>query len=448
MSRVVHERGVAVLVVLVVLAIGALAGTVALLAARSAGEAASVSAGRLQSRLTMRSGVLVLEQMAIQQRIDVLGGAEFVVDGPIELFTEGNRTAMFRLDARMTEAPVSLDALLDVNTADAEMLAKLPGMDEALAVEMAAALPVRSLRELLEVEGVTVELLYGEYDESGRLISEGVPLASLLTVGSVDPQVAVGVPGSVVIPAGTPRYRVDASFGVNAEEDRVRPLMEDQTFQQLTRRIEISRPRSRRAIVSLLREQGQDASSWGYWLDACAVTADPVAGRIDINRAPVEVLAVIPGFDEGIAQQIVDARGSMGSEALCSVLWPYEQGLVDEEGMLSAVDRITTRSVRWVLRAEAGVATVRERAVGVDSLEDARRIRAGMAGEDRDRLGDRVAMDYLVDFSGERPVVLPLGEVSIAGELAAVSRVLADAREAGGELDPSAVPSSRTGGRR
>lgn len=444
MSRVAHERGIAVLVVLVVLAIGALAGTVALLAARSAGEAASVSAGRMQSRLTMRSGVLALEQMALEQRADVLGGAEFVVDDPIELFTEGNRTAMFRLDARMTETPVSLDALLDVNTADAEMLAKLPGMDETLGDAMAAALPVRSLRELLEVEGITVELLYGEYDELGRLISQDAPLASLLTLGSVEPQTTAGAGG---IEPGRARLRVDAE----RDEAFVTTLSEVVGAESAEACVEVlesqSRPSTdRRALINAFKGQGADAASWGQWLDALSFGEGAVTGRIDISRAPVEVLAVIPGFGEEIAQQIVDARRSLGADELCSVLWPLEQGIVDEEGMLAAVDRITTRSVRWVLRAEAGVGTVRERAVGVDSLEDAERIRAGMAGDDQEKLADRVAMDYLVDFSGERPVVVPLGEVSIAGELAAVSRVLADAREARGDFDPAPAPASRTGG--
>lgn len=445
MTRVANERGIAVLVVLVVLAIGALAGTVALLAARSAGEAASVSAGRLQSRLTMRSGVLALEQMALEQRTDVLGGAEFVVDDPIELFTEGTQTAMFRLDARMTEAPVSLDALLDVNTADAEMLAKLPGIDETLADAMAAALPVVSLRELLEVEGVTVELLYGEYDALGWLVSEGVPLASLLTVGSIEPQSTAGAGG---IEPGRARLRVDAerdeAFATGLSEvvgeesaEACIAVLESQTNPST----------DRRALINSFKSQGADPASWGQWLDALCFGDGVSAGRIDINRAPLEVLAVIPGFDEDVAQQIVDFRVSASPEEIASVIWPLEQGLVDEEGMLAAVDRITTRSVRWVLRAEAGMATVRERAVGIDSLEDAQRARAGMAGEETDTLADRVAMDYLVDFSGARPVVVPLGEVSIAGELAAVARVLADAREADGDFGMAPEPAPGTGGR-
>lgn len=433
MRRVAHERGIAVLVVLVVIAIGALAGTVALLAARSAGEAASASAGRLQSRLTMRSGVLAVEQMAREQREAVLGGADLVIDEPIELYEEGNRTAMVRLDATITPEPVSLDALLDVNTCTAAMLARLPGMDETLGAAVAGVLPVNSLRELLGVEGMTVELVFGEYDERGDLVSETPPLASLLTVGSVDPRLTVGVGG---VDSGVERLRLDGELDEGFQTG-LAEMVGQESAEFCVAMLEAlpAQTRTRGSIAAWSRQAGSDQGP--VWLDVLDIDAGPAAGRIDINRAPVEVLAVIPGFGQEVAQRIVDARASLAADERTSVLWPLDEGLVDEKGMLEAVDRVTTRSVRWVLRAEAGMATVRERSVGIDSLEDAQRVRAGMAAADEDRLRDRVAMDLLVDFSGERPMVVPLGDVSIAGELAAVARVLDGAE--GDDGDPWAA---------
>lgn len=420
-----HERGIAVLVVLVVIAIGALAGTVALLAARSAGEAASASAGRLQSRLTMRSGVLAVERMAREQREAVLGGAELVIDEPIELYEEGNRTAMFRLDATITPDPVSLDALLDVNTCTAAMLARLPGMDQTLGAAVAGVLPVRSLRELLGVEGMTVELVFGEYDERGDLVSDTPPLASLLTVGSADPRFAAGVGDGQ---AAARRVDVSQPFDDSMRDRLAEVLGERDVLGQLASVLEglDSPPGSPGALAERLVRQ-VSLTSAGQVLDAVCFDEGPARGRVDINRAPVEVLAALPGLDEEKAERIVDGRLGLGPDALRDPLWPLREGLVDESSMLEVLDRVTTRSVRWVLRAEAGMATVRERSVGIDSLEDAQRARAGMASADEDRLRDRVAMDLLVDFSGDRPVVIPLGDVSIAGELAAVSQVLAGA---------------------
>lgn len=422
MTGVRAERGIAVLVVLVVIAIGALAGTVALLAARSASEGASASASRVQSRLSMRSGVLVLQQEAIAQRRAVLGGADFELDVPFELFEQGDRAGVFRLDGSLTERPVALDALLDVNTADAEMLAKLPGMDEALAGAVAARLPVRSIGELLEVEGMTAELVYGEYDDAGMLISEWPPLASLLTVGSVDPGYAVGV-GSIEA-AGE---RVDISGELEAERiGRAVELVGSQEGGSALARL-LSEgqlgPASRGEIARSLRSVGQTLATSGQIFDGVCFGEGPARGRVDINRAPVEVLGVLPGLDEASAQAIVDARQSLAADELADPLWPLREGLVDEPSMILLLDRVTTRSVRWVLRAEAGMSSAsRERLVGVDSLEDVRRIRGQMAAAEEDRLEDRVAVDLLVDFSGSSPVVVPLGEVSIAGELAAVAR--------------------------
>lgn len=422
MSGARAERGIAVLVVLVVIAIGALAGTVALLAARGASEGASASAGRLQSRLSMRSGVLILQQEAIAQRQAVLGGADFELDVPFDLFEQGDRAGVFRLDGSLTERPVALDALLDVNTADAEMLAKLPGMDETLAGAVAARLPVRSIGELLEVDGITVELVYGEYDEAGMLISELPPLASLLTVGSVDPGYAVGV-GS--IEAARERVDISGEFSVELASraaERIGPQEGGSALARLLGQGQMG-PASRGEIARSLRSVGQTLATSGQIFDGVCFGEEPARGRVDINRAPVEVLAVLPGLDEASAQAIVDARQSLAAEELRDPLWPLREGLVDEPSMILLLDRVTTRSVRWVLRAEAGLsAASRERSVGVDSIEDVRRIRGQMAAADEDRLQDRVAMDLLVDFSEPTPVVVALGDVSIAGELAAVSR--------------------------
>lgn len=424
MRRARSERGIAVLVVLVVIAIGALAGTVALLAARSASEGASVSANRVQSRLTMRSGVLILQQESIAQREAVLGGADFELDVPFEVFTQGERSGVFRLDATLTETPVSLDALLDVNTADATMLAGLPGLDETIAGAIVAKLPVRSLGELLGVEGVTVELLYGEYDDSGRLISDMPPLASLLTVGSVDPSFTIGV-GS--IESATEQVDVSGEFD-QAVVDRARELVGPQEGGAALATVlgeGRQRPKTRADLAQALRSAGQSLVTSGQIVDGVCFGAEPARGRVDINRAPLEVLAVLPGLDAESAEAIVDARRSLAPEQLCDPLWPLREGLVDESDMVKLLDRVTTRSVRWVLRAEAGMSAAdRERSVGVDSIEDVQRIRAGMAAAQDDRLSDRVAMDLLVDFSGSKPAVVPLGEVSIAGELAVVARAL------------------------
>ncbi|GIW73978.1 MAG: hypothetical protein KatS3mg103_0500 [Phycisphaerales bacterium] len=194
----VRRRGIAVLVVLVVIALGALAGTVALLAARAAGESAGQVGGRVQSYLTLRSGVLVLGEEAARQREAVLGGQDLELALPVEIAGDGDRLELFDLDETRTPRPVPLDALLDVNTCDAAMLARLPGVDQSLAEAIAARLPVRSLDALLEVEGVTARLLYGVGgdgrsggEDAGAGSQPGqpgvVPLAALLTVGSGGP---------------------------------------------------------------------------------------------------------------------------------------------------------------------------------------------------------------------------------------------------------------------
>jgi len=428
-----------------VIAIGALAGTVALLSARAAGEGASLSATRLQSRLTMRSGVLALQQLAGEQRLDVLGGAAFDVETPMEVFTDGDRVGTVRLDDSITPSAVSLDALLDVNTATASMLARLPGVDETLGAAIAARLPVASLAELLEVEGVNATMLFGEY-EDGVLVSDEPPLASLLTVGSIEPPLTTGIGEGE---PGRTRLLVDWERGDQFAAGLVQMLGEASAEACLGSLERLRRPpQDRQELLRTWISQGVELEACGRWLDVMRVGDGLVEGRIDINRAPAEVLGTIPGFDEdGVAQRLIGARQGLPPEDLASVLWPLEQGIVDEDGMLAALDRVTTRSVRWVLRAQAGLSVVRERSVGIDSLEDAQRARAGMSAADDERLRDQVAMDLLVDFAGDRVRVIPLGEVSVAQELDVVARAMrvasgstADAPDGIGAPEAGATP--------
>ncbi|MEO1008175.1 MAG: hypothetical protein AAFX79_06390 [Planctomycetota bacterium] len=418
-----NRRGTAVLAVLVVLAAGALAGTIALLSARVAADSAEATALRTQSRLTLRSGVLAVAAEAALQRESVLAGGDFAFDPPAELFREGNVAGVFRVAGG---GLTPLDARLDVNTATPEMLALLPGIDAALAAEIAGVLPVESLAGLLAAEGVTPTLLYGSESDDPTEAMPDVPLAALLTVGSVDPHLAIGVGD---IDTATERIRLDLEPDEQMRE-KIAELYSDEVAEfviAMLRQLPGTR-NSRSEFLGVLNQTGMDLRDGGAWMDGACFSATPGAGRVDINRASFEVLAALPGVGEERAAAIVDARGGLAAADLADPLWPYKEGLVDEEAMIGSIDRFTTRSVRWVLRLEAGTLLDDDRGVGIDSLADARRARAGDR-EDAGRLRDRVAMDLLVDFSGPTPVVVPLGDVTIADEVAQLGRLLGTAPE-------------------
>ncbi|MBM4000812.1 MAG: general secretion pathway protein GspK [Planctomycetes bacterium] len=68
------------------------------------------------------------------------------------------------------------------------------------------------------------------------------------------------------------------------------------------------------------------------WLDRTTVSSAPVlTGRVNINRAPREVLLALPGMDEGIVERLMAARSMSGSGNAehDHVAWPLTEGVVD-----------------------------------------------------------------------------------------------------------------------
>lgn len=61
----------------------------------------------------------------------------------------------------------------------------------------------------------------------------------------------------------------------------------------------------------------------------------PIPGRINVNLAPREVLAAIPGFDLALAERIVGSRAMSGGDELgrAHAVWLLVEGIVDRQEM-------------------------------------------------------------------------------------------------------------------
>jgi hypothetical protein len=62
------------------------------------------------------------------------------------------------------------------------------------------------------------------------------------------------------------------------------------------------------------------------------------------------VLAALPGLDPNLAQQIVDARRDMESDAKASIAWLYTQNLLDAAAFKSVAPYLTARSYQYTVR--------------------------------------------------------------------------------------------------
>ena len=474
-----HDRSprrravILVSVLLLIVVSSAVVGTL-LLSAEVSRADTTASIARSQSRALAWSGVQAMMAEIASSRDDLIAGGAPNVVGEHVVFTDA--TGARHVFRPVEDRAESEQTRLDINHATAEMLAKLPRLDETIAqaiVTKRSAASFNAIDELLNVEGVTEGLLYGDpsNDDDAPLnpfaafdaAPDARPLADLITVYSFDPivQTAVDEPES----RGRQRLRLTDGWNDDLEQGVAERLGDDaaRAFGAMFR--EESELTNASDLVRAMIDRSIPTEQWGAALDLFTfASGDYEYGRVDINRAPEPVIACLPGMTEQLASDLVADREGLDTDQRRRLTWPLERGVVDQEAFQQMAGWITTRSLQWRLTIEAG-ATRRETASGEDfglgelydtelELDDQPTDEFGVAlddDEDAEILRDRVALEVVIDAAARRPRVAYLADVTAseaAKTLKARREAVADrfdtraaSRLAGDEpTDPSADP--------
>ncbi len=433
-SRFQPRRGSVLLGVLVLVTIGAFVGTSVLVAVDARQMGSSSSLREDQARALVWSGVQAVMAELSSQREDLLAGLRPELTEEWVLFTdELGREGVVRLLALDGDGALLAQAeagKLDINHASEAMLARLEGVGEELASRIVAAReasPFASVEELLRVEGVTPALLYGEVALEGSGVEEpeeaggsmadayaggGTRLVDVLTVFSFDPNVQGAIDDDRF------RGQLRVNFDLPWSDDLARAV-EDRFGEDAV------------PVVRRLFEQGvsfatdadlcrvvqrfapDDYAVWAMALDALTTSDDAFRpGRVDLNAAGAVVLSTVPGFDREIAEQIVLMREDLDDEERQLVVWPLMHGIVTPEQFMEAVDHLTTRSLQYRVRIEAGW----RRAVEGEEF-------ASMSNLPReDRLEHRRVVDAVIDVASTHPRVAYLRDVTLLGVARAIAR--------------------------
>ena len=161
-------------------------------------------------------------------------------------------------------------------------------------------------------------------------------------------------------------------------------------------------PTSTSTLVRALSGAGVPQSAWRVAWGVRFTDDEFVRGRIDINRAPIHVLAAIPGFDAQIAKSIYKRRSSLSDEARADPMWPLREGLVSEDVFISAADWITTRSLQWRVRIEASIVNAEaQRSESSDQIGTAAPMSRVVLDAIIDAAGARVRVAYVLDATLE-----------------------------------------------
>ncbi|MEX2217319.1 MAG: helix-hairpin-helix domain-containing protein [Phycisphaerales bacterium] len=403
-----RQRGMILYAVFVVIALATLIAIMGTNAAETTVEGAGVSVGAAQSRSLAWSGVQAAMAELAEQRADLIAGREPVLTGEWELFKgQGASRMVVRLVAigPAGERTETEGGKLNVNTASEAMLAKVPGMTAELAAAVVAARasrPYLSIADLSRVAGMEALVRGAPADEGAEsgAAAERTTISRLLTAISFEPSIQYGVGPRGTDRRGTRRVDVNIGPGESLSQELERRFGKEQA-ERFAKLFKADRQlKNREALAEAAAPAGLTPEDWSVVLDQFEAGPDPYQpGRIDLNRAPAEVLACIPGIDAERAAKIVEARAGLSAELLAGVSWPLIQGILTPQQFRQALPHLTTRSFQWRVIIEAGIAggTDEERSRPLPDLE----------------LRSRTVLEAVLDIASQRPRIAYLRDITL-----------------------------------
>jgi DNA uptake protein ComE-like DNA-binding protein len=395
-----NRRGAVLLAVMLVITIAALVGTSVLYVADAQRGSASRTLEQAQLRSLAWSGVQAAMSQLHDQRDALLRAEPPTLTGEWSLFESATSG-----DVRLAplgpagETAASESARLDLNAATAAMLAKLPGLNEELAAKVSSGRGkgFGSTEELAAVPGLPASLLIDLPDERSAPSEFGTAtpgLLALTTVFAFDPNLA---------PDDQPRINLSQGWSDELKAQIAARFPDDAALLESTFATAGKLTKDADLIAALRRQNVQP----DWWDDVLSLvtTSDEqyLRGRVDLNLAPVEVLAAIPGLDRAAAEKVIDARSRVSAEDRQKVTWPLTQGALTPEQFQASVDWLTTRSLQWRVRVEARLTpkSQAEKTLGSTLKQDS---------ESLDAPG--IVWEAVIDVSGDRPRVAYLRDVT------------------------------------
>lgn len=394
------RRGAVIFAVLIVVVLSALIGWTML--SRADAQVASLSASMKhgQARAAAWSGIQAVMARLAGQREAILGGAWPEVDDEIEVFTEGGARGVARFIGKIQPEA----GRVNVNTASAEMLVASRAVNRSRAEAIVAA---------------AREAPFGSVEDVPGLIDVDVAGAQLWTAVSADLNVQAGVRSGTA-------DAVDRGWG-GSRRVNINQAWTNELGVALTERLGAASAQALKkmmtpgrvfagmsSVLAAWREAGLGTADWGPMLDAVTTTEDEyVVGRVDLTTAPANVLACVPGISADAAELLVRTRARLDAARLQNLAWPAVEGVLTPEVFEGAVDFLTTRSLQWRVRIEAGV----ERSA-VSSVPSSAPVSDWRGGPEA-MLEGRVVYECVIDVSSARPRLALLRDVTLEGPMRA-----------------------------
>jgi hypothetical protein len=238
----------------------------------------------------------------------------------------------------------------------------------------------------------------------------------LLTVFSADPTVSAG--SADPERTGMPCVNVNAPWSDRLERSLAEAAGDALDDSARTLFIDAPRLATPSVLLRLLVDNSVAPEDWSPLLDAITTTPDPfLLGLVDVNRAPAEVLATLPGLDSDSAEAIVSARDRLDLADRRSIDWPFTQGIIEQDQFFACVDFLTTRTLQWRFRIKASFEDETDDFVGFDPadapadlLPESDEFGVAIEDEPEEDTGPVLIFDVVLDLAGDRPRIAYLRE--------------------------------------
>ncbi|MEM7227868.1 MAG: helix-hairpin-helix domain-containing protein [Planctomycetota bacterium] len=314
-----------------------------------------------QQHTLARSAIKLLLHEFDRQRDDILDALLPEIDEEYTIYEVGRTTGIVRLRTVGAERRrfIPTSSRLDINLVTQEMLEATGVVEPDVARRIvsfrtARGTPFTSLSDLLEIDGVTASMVFGEPraeldDDSGVAATfddAAQALADVVDVYCVEP--ALQQNGRLRINLNTPwsdelGSRLDERFG-DGTGQIVKEIMDNGTTFESDGR-----------IIQVMRFFDLDPDEWVEPVDALTTASDSTLyGRVNLNDAPIEVLRALPGIDDEAAAAIVDERESLTEEEQNTIVWPCLREIVPAEAFDELGGMLTTRCWAYRIQFEVG----------------------------------------------------------------------------------------------
>jgi DNA uptake protein ComE-like DNA-binding protein len=428
-----RRRGFIIVAVLICVGIGALVAASVLANARVITQRARLIEDSVEARLAITAAQHACQQLLLEQRDRLLQGEPPELPDRIVLFERDGYRAVARLLPVRGELVRPTAARLDVNAAPDDQIRALEAAGvEAAAIEAILAARAKrqilALDELIDNNAITPETLYGDLDEFIESLTgaaAAVPdraepmnapgertLAELLAVYSADPNVQIALDPNRPDAFGRNRVNLNRPFSDEMAE-AIRNEF-DENVVNVVRGLIVGqgiRFTDDGVIIRTFVQFGVDPADWAGILDAICTSPDPyLRSRIDLNAAPAEVIAALPGLSDDIAQRIVAQREALTADEKRSPTWVAAQSLVEPTEYVAIAGYVTSRSLQFELLVETGYEPIEP--TGQGALFAGGGAGVGGSGPDESPLRARRVTELTIDLAAPRPRLATIRDVT------------------------------------